>query len=116
MPFSTARSAAERSNGVLVRVRGASHSWLLKDPETLPGIISDLLQGDLGAAQRHALWEAGLTPGDTTLDEVEAAFYERDAPVLALSPPEDPEEDADELESSNVRLRPSHHRWTIEGP
>lgn len=116
VPFSTARSAAARSKGVLVRVHDASHSWLLRDPETLPGIMSDLLQGDLGAAQRHALWEAGLTPGDTTLDEVEAAFYDRDAPVLDLSPPGPDSELGDQPpEPSEVRLRPSQLRWTIEG-
>jgi pimeloyl-ACP methyl ester carboxylesterase len=119
VPFSTARSAADRANGVLVRVHGASHSWLLKDPETLPGLMSDLLQGDLGAAQRHALWSAGLTPGDTSLDEVESAFYERGAPVLELSPPDehlDPDADTTAGDAAEVRLRPSTYRWTIEKP
>jgi pimeloyl-ACP methyl ester carboxylesterase len=117
VPFSTARSAAERANGVLVRVHGASHSWLLKDPETLPGIVTDLLQGDLGAAQRHALWEAGLTPGETTLDEVESAFYDRGALVLDLSPEAQPVAgDAAAEGHTTVELRPSTHRWTIERP
>jgi pimeloyl-ACP methyl ester carboxylesterase len=111
VPFSTARSAAERSNGVLVQVHGGSHSWLLKDPETLPGIVGDLLRGDLGAAQRHALWSAGITPGETSLDEVEAAFYDRGAPVLELSPAASPEP-----VQAEVQLRPSTYRWTIARP
>jgi pimeloyl-ACP methyl ester carboxylesterase len=117
VPFATARSAAERANGVLVRVHGASHSWLLKDPETLPGIVTDLLQGDLGAAQRHALWEAGLTPGETSLDDVESAFYDRGALVLDLSPDVQPDVGAPTSSTRPpVALRPSSHTWTIERP
>src|SRR3546814_1275254 len=48
VPLSPAKSAAKRSRGDLVVVRGATHSWLLKDPETLPAIIMSLITGRLG--------------------------------------------------------------------
>lgn len=85
VPLATARDAAERAGGTLVVVKGGSHSWVLKDPETLPAIVYDLLGGELGDAQREALLEEGVAPG-ATLDEVEAALYEPDARILALTP------------------------------
>ena len=37
VPIATAKDAARRARGDLVVVKGGSHSWLLKDPETMPG-------------------------------------------------------------------------------
>jgi pimeloyl-ACP methyl ester carboxylesterase len=85
VPLATARDAARRTRGTLVVVKGASHSWVLKDPETLPAIVYDLLGGALGAVQRQALLDAGVAPG-ASLDEVEAALYEPGAPILHLTP------------------------------
>lgn len=116
VPFATARDAARRAHGVLVRVEGASHSWLLKDPEALPGIVADLLAGELGAAQRFALWQAGLSPGGSDLDEIEAAFYDRDAPVLELGPQPGLDGELDEPAAHDVSLRPSTYDWTIDEP
>jgi pimeloyl-ACP methyl ester carboxylesterase len=82
VPMATARSAAERANGTLVEVKHASHSWLLKDPETLPAIVSELLEWRLGDAIRAHLPAAGAD----TVDELEGCFYEPDAPVLELTP------------------------------
>jgi pimeloyl-ACP methyl ester carboxylesterase len=82
VPMATARSAAERANGTLVEVKHASHSWLLKDPETLPAIVSELLEWRLGDAIRAHLPAAGAI----TVDELEACFYEPDAPVVELTP------------------------------
>jgi pimeloyl-ACP methyl ester carboxylesterase len=45
VPYRTARDAVQAADGWLVSVHGATHSWLLKDPETLPGIFGDLLAG-----------------------------------------------------------------------
>jgi pimeloyl-ACP methyl ester carboxylesterase len=85
VPLATARDAARRARGTLVVVKGASHSWVLKDPETLPAIVYDLLGGALGDAQRQALLDEDVAPG-AGLDEVEAALYEPDAPILELTP------------------------------
>lgn len=102
VPYCTARSAAERANGQLVTVQGASHSWLLKDPETLPAIVSELLDDRLGDAVRNAITAAGAG----SVDELEAILYEPDAPILALTP-----------ELSFTRLNDAHrrprYRWTI---
>jgi pimeloyl-ACP methyl ester carboxylesterase len=45
VPYRTARDAVQAADGWLVSVHGATHSWLLKDPETLPAILGDLLAG-----------------------------------------------------------------------
>ncbi|MCZ7536769.1 MAG: alpha/beta hydrolase [Acidimicrobiia bacterium] len=56
VPYSSGRDAAKRSGGDLVRVRGGSHSWLLRCPETLPAIVG-------GAARRPARCRARRRPG-----------------------------------------------------
>lgn len=103
VPHCTAVSAARRSNGQLVTVRNASHSWLLKDPETLPAIVSDLLEDRLGSAIRQSIAGAGAA----SVDDLEAHLYERDAPILALTP-----------ELAFTRLNEAHrrprYRWTID--
>ncbi len=48
-PLATARSAAKLANGMVVVVEGGRHSWLLKDPETLPGHPA----GDVRAPGQH---------------------------------------------------------------
>ena len=75
VPMATARSAARRGRGELVVVHGGSHSWLLKDPESLPAIIHRLMQGRLGTAVLKAILDAGIDPNDATDDEIESAFY-----------------------------------------
>lgn len=82
VPMATARSAAERANGTLVEVKHASHSWLLKDPETLPAIVSELLEWRLGDAIRVHLPGAGAI----AVEELEACFYEPDAAIVELTP------------------------------
>jgi pimeloyl-ACP methyl ester carboxylesterase len=102
VPYATARSAAARSNGQLVTVQGASHSWLLKDPETLPAIVSELLEDRLGDAIRTAITAAGAR----SVEQLEDIFYAKDAPILELTP-----------ELTYERLDETHHRpryrWTV---
>jgi len=95
VPYCTARSAARRANGELVTIEGASHSWLLKDPETLPAVVVELLEGRLGAAIRNAITAAGAA----SVEDLEAALYEPDAPILGLTP-----------ELTFTRLNESHRR------
>jgi hypothetical protein len=61
---------------------------VLKDPETLPAIVYELLGDGLGAAQRRALLHAGLVPGEATPADVEEAFYEPGARVQRMAPAE----------------------------
>jgi pimeloyl-ACP methyl ester carboxylesterase len=102
VPHRTAQSAAARAGGQLVTVEGASHSWLLKDPETLPAIVSELLEDKLGDAIRHAITAAGAR----SVDQLEDIFYTDGAPILALSP-----------ELRYERLDDTHrhprYRWSI---
>jgi pimeloyl-ACP methyl ester carboxylesterase len=86
VPLAAARDAARRSGGDLVVVKGATHSWLLKEPEMFPAIMNQLLQGRLGDAYEAALIDAGLDPGSATTAEIEDAFYAPDARVRALTP------------------------------
>ncbi|MGH9000589.1 MAG: alpha/beta fold hydrolase [Acidimicrobiia bacterium] len=86
VPVVSARQAARRCGGDLVVVEGASHSWMLKDPDTFPAIIGTLLRGRLGEAYEQALTDAGVDPSRATTADIEGALYEPDAPVLRLSP------------------------------
>ena len=86
VPFATATSAAKRSNATLVTVRKGGHSWMLRDPETLPAIVAELLRGRLGDAIRESIGAAGAG----SRDELESIFYEPDAPIHALTPPVGP--------------------------
>jgi pimeloyl-ACP methyl ester carboxylesterase len=108
VPYATAVDAARRSAGTLVTVKGGTHSWVLKDPETLPAIVAALLDGPLARVRAATLGAAGLRP-DATPEQVERAFLGPHALVRRLTPP---------LES---RTGPQHHhqpryRWTVEQP
>jgi len=102
VPYCTAVSAAKRSNGQLVRVHHAAHSWLLKDPEALPAIVSELLEDRLGAAIRQSITAAGAR----SVEQLEDIFYVDDAPILQLTP-----------ELAFTRLDETHRRprytWSI---
>ncbi|HET6953239.1 MAG TPA: alpha/beta hydrolase [Acidimicrobiales bacterium] len=108
VPYQTAVDAARRSGGTLVTVKGGTHSWVLKDPETLPAIIAELLDGPLARVRAAALGAAGLAT-DASSDQVEAAFLGPHAWVRRLTPP------------IELRTGPQHHhqaryRWTVEQP
>jgi pimeloyl-ACP methyl ester carboxylesterase len=102
VPFCTARSAAARSEGQLVKVRNATHSWLLRDPEALPAIVSDLLQDELGVAIRRAITAGGAG----SVEELEDLFYTDEAPILELTP----ELSWTQLDDTH---RAPHFTWTI---
>jgi pimeloyl-ACP methyl ester carboxylesterase len=109
VPLATARSAAKLANGMVVVVEGGRHSWLLKDPETLPAILRELFEAPASVRSRNRDFaEMGLAP-DATIDEIEAAFYEPDAPILALTP----KIDLDEIKPGPRRPR---FRWHTELP
>jgi len=47
-PF--ARGAAAAAGATLVTVDGAGHSWMIEDPDSLPAMLAELLDGPLGNA------------------------------------------------------------------
>ena len=109
VPLSTARSAAKLAKGMVVVVEGGRHSWLLKDPETLPAILRQLFDSPAARADRARDFAAvGLEP-DASLDEIEAAFYDEDAPILALTPDMD-------LSGLSIGPRRPRFQWHIEIP
>ncbi len=105
VPLATAKDAARRARGDLVVVRGATHSWLLKDPESLPAIMHALMRGRLGTAVLKARLEHGLDL-DASPDEVEAAMYEPGSLALELTPRQDFHDTAD-------MHRPPRYRWKL---
>lgn len=86
VPYRTAQETAHRTGGTLVTVEGAGHSWILKDPETLPGIMADLLKGPLGEVCSQGLRRAGVRRRSPSVEAIEAACYEPDARILSLTP------------------------------
>jgi len=109
VPLSTARSAARLAGGMVVVVEGGTHSWLLKDPETLPAILRQIFEHpDSVALRERDFAELGLPP-DASIDEIEAAFYDDDAVVLALTP----EIDLDAIRPSPRKPR---YRWHVDRP
>lgn len=106
VPMATAKDAARRARGDLVIVKGGSHSWLLKDPETMPGIMHALMRGRLGTAVLKAQLERGVDPVDATDDEVEAALYAPDALVLELTPRQ-------RIHDTEELHRPPRYAWKV---
>jgi len=91
-----------------VPVTGGTHSWVLKDPETLPAIIAELLDGPLARVRAAALGAAGLLP-DATPDKVESAFLGPHAWVRRLTPPF-------EFRTVAQHHHQARYRWTVEQP
>ncbi len=106
VPMATAKDAARRARGDLVVVKGGTHSWLLKDPETMPAIMLALMRGRLGTAVLKAKLERGVDPVDATDEEVESALYEPAALVLELTPRQK-HHDTEDLH------RPPRYRWKV---
>jgi hypothetical protein len=108
VPYATAVDAARRSGGTLVTVKGGTHSWVLKDPETLPAIVAQMLDGPLARVRAAVVGAAGLRP-DATPAQIEAAFLGPHAWVRRLTPPVE------------FRPGPDHHhqaryRWSVAQP
>lgn len=106
VPMRTAKDAARRARGDLVVVKGGSHSWLLKDPETMPAIMHALMKGRLGTAVLKAKIDRGIDPAEADDDALEAALYAPDALVLELTP-------RGEVHDTEDLHRPPRYRWKI---
>jgi pimeloyl-ACP methyl ester carboxylesterase len=131
VPYSTARDAARAAHGWLVTVHGGTHSWVLKDPETLPGITADLLRGPLGELRDRVYAAAGLDPATATGADVEDLFIDPDALVRRLAPDWAPPaipgpidtgsasgtpKGARDSSRNRYRPHPPRYRWTIQPP
>ena len=108
-PERTAREAAARTRGTLVTVEGGGHSWILRDPETLPAIVAELMSGDLGEACRDSLRAAGVKAVNPSIRQIEAACYRDKARIFALTP------------ASSAMIRAGRHRrpryrWNFSEP
>ncbi len=108
VPYATAVDAARRSGGTLVTVKGGTHSWVLKDPETLPAIVAELLDGPLARVRAAALGAAGLRT-DASAEQIEATFLGPHAWVRYLTP-------RLELRTIAEHHHRSRYRWTVEQP
>ena len=110
VPVKTAVDAAKRTRGELIVVHGATHSWLLRDPETMPAIVAELLESSLGDVIRLALAVEGAPIGvDDTIEEIERALYHPGALVHSLTPPL-------EFAPTGARRRRPTYRWTRSHP
>lgn len=105
VPVKTGAAAARRSRGELVVVHGATHSWLLKDPEALPAIMLQLMKGRLGTAVLKGQLSHGVDPSGRSIEEIERSFMDEDALVHALTP-------AQHLGDDSVGHRPPRYRWS----
>lgn len=109
VPHRTARDTARRTDGVLVTVERAGHSWLLRDPEALPAIVAELLATELGDGIRRSLRSAGVRAKFPTLADVERVCYAEGARIFALAP-------SDGMARTVGRHRRPAYRWHTERP
>jgi hypothetical protein len=107
VPIRTATEAVQRTHGTMVTIERAGHSWILRDPETLPAIMAELMDGEVGDRCRARLRAAGVKKKRPSIKEIERACYDRDARVFTLTPL------SDATEGEGGHHTP-HYRWTVE--
>ena len=103
------------TRGDLVVVQRGSHSWLLKDPETLPGIM---LTSSRPAGQRRlegpCRRRRGIDPVDATDDEVERRPLRARRPG-ARAHPRQRHHDTEGLHRPPASLEGSRSRLPVQG-
>jgi fermentation-respiration switch protein FrsA (DUF1100 family) len=109
VPLQTARDAALRARGELIVVHGATHAWPLKDPDTMPAIVAELLEDSLGEACRVAVTKEGLPLEVEDLAKVEAVLCTKGALVVSLTP-------ESRFERARVRKGRPRYTWTRSSP
>ncbi len=109
VPHRTSVDAARRTEGTLVTVERAGHSWPLTDPETLPAIIAEMLDGPLGEGIRSSLRQAGVRSRTPSRDQIRRACYAPEARVFDLDP-------ADARRKVVGRHRKPRYSWRVEHP
>lgn len=106
VPHKTGVDTVKRADGVLVTVQRAGHSWILRDPETLPSIVSSLLGAELGDAVRNGLRRAGVESKKPTVEQIEKVCYAENARVLSLTP-------ADSIPKALGKHRRPKYAWDV---
>jgi pimeloyl-ACP methyl ester carboxylesterase len=106
VPLATARDTARRTAAPLIVVHGATHSFMLQDPETLPAIIHEELAGSLGAACGRAVAAAGLDPATADPHSIDQALTPPGTLIRLLGPPHAPHPAAAPV------TRQPYYRWT----
>ena len=109
VPHRTSVDTARRTEGTLVTVQRGGHSWLLRDPESLPAIVSEMLAGPLGEGIRDSLRSAGVRRKNPTIADIERVCYEPGAKVFELTP-------TDTTRKVVGRHRRPKYSWKIEHP
>ncbi|MBS1837952.1 MAG: hypothetical protein JST64_09665 [Actinobacteria bacterium] len=109
VPHRTAVDAVRRTEGTLVTIDRAGHSWLLSDPEALPAIIAELLEGPLGEGIRRSLASAGVRTRTPSVEQIRRACYRPGARVFDLDP-------VDTRRKVVGRHREPRFRWRTERP
>ncbi len=109
VPHRTSVDAAKRTDGTLVTIEGGGHSWPLTDPETLPAVIAEMLDGPLGDGIRRSLSDAGIRTRHPTVDQIRSACYAPAAKVFDLDP-------VDSRRKVVGRHRKPRFRWKVEQP
>lgn len=109
VPHRTARDTARRTDGTLITVERAGHSWILRDPETLPAVMAELLAEGLGDSIRSSLRDAGLRARHPSIADVEAVCYRDGARIFSLDP-------APSRRRVVGRHRAPRYRWRTEHP
>jgi pimeloyl-ACP methyl ester carboxylesterase len=109
VPFATARDAGRRCGARVIAIHGAMHAWPLSDPETFPGVIAELLKGELGTAYEGAVRASGLDPLTATIADIENRLYEPGSRVLELTPPL-------EFTRSGAKRHLPRYRWSTDQP
>lgn len=109
VPHRTSVDAVRRTEGTLVTIQRGGHSWPLTDPETLPAIMAEMLDGPLGDGIRRSLRAAGVRTRTPSIDQIRSACYDPDARVFDLDP-------VDARRKVVGRHRKPRYRWTVEHP
>jgi pimeloyl-ACP methyl ester carboxylesterase len=107
VPIASGRDTAQRLGADFVVVRGGGHSWLLRCPETLPAIVGECLDRELGAAIDRARVTTTGEPAAPVPEVDDRAFLDADALIARLGGEHEPEL------SPTPRHAP-RHTWTIE--
>lgn len=109
VPHRTSVDAVRRTEGTLVTIDRAGHSWLLSDPEALPAIIGELLEGPLGDGIRRSLRAAGIRSRTPSVEQIRSVCYRPDARIFDLDP-------VDTRRKVVGRHRKPRYRWRTQHP
>ena len=87
VPLATAKDAALRTNGQLMIIEGAGHSWLLQDADTFPSVFRRLMTDHgLNEAFWRPLTDQGFDPDGLRIEQMEELVYPEDGLIWQFPP------------------------------